>query len=53
MMNYTCKTQKRCETIVEGHGAVKPLVKVRRVLPSIFRPCRFNTIGRLRAESTA
>ncbi|TEB18047.1 hypothetical protein FA13DRAFT_1724342 [Coprinellus micaceus] len=52
-MNYTRKTQKRRETIVESQGGGKTLVKVQRVHPSIFRPCRLDTIGRLRAKPAA
>ncbi|TEB30290.1 hypothetical protein FA13DRAFT_1733592 [Coprinellus micaceus] len=37
----------------EGQGGGKTLVKVQRVHPSIFRPCRLDTIGRLRATSAA
>ncbi|TEB23202.1 hypothetical protein FA13DRAFT_1740172 [Coprinellus micaceus] len=48
-MKYTCTTRKKCETIVESQGAAKTTVKVRRVHPSIFRPC-LDTIGRLRAK---
>ncbi|TEB34421.1 hypothetical protein FA13DRAFT_1728720 [Coprinellus micaceus] len=51
-MNYTRKTQERRETI-GGQGGGKTLVKVRRVHPSIFRPCRLDTIGRLRAKPAA
>jgi hypothetical protein len=45
-MNYTCTTQKRCETIVESQGAAKTTAKVRRAHPSIFRPCRLDIVGK-------
>ncbi|TEB19479.1 hypothetical protein FA13DRAFT_1744295 [Coprinellus micaceus] len=52
-MNYTRTTQKRRETIVEGQGGGKTLVKAQRVRPSIFQPCRLDTFGRLRAKPGA